>query len=148
MELLFRILNLPPFWQTFLHITAYLGAVGLGVMYMRSRHPSHIYAIWLVFSFFFFVFISIGLIAERNNVGLTELCGSYRETCTTIYNMLTDFEDELILVGILIAATIIPQVFAYILSALSGPQRRSIFGPFSKRLLGASSSSPQAFQEF
>jgi hypothetical protein len=87
---------------------------------MRSNHPSHIYAIWLVFSFFFFVFISMGLIAERNNVGLTELCGSYRETCTTIYNMLTDFEDELVLVIILIAATIIPQVFAYILSALSG----------------------------
>jgi hypothetical protein len=116
MEHSYGIPNLPPF----LLITAYLGAVGAGLLYMRDRHPTHIYAIWLVFSFFFFVFLSMGLVAERNNAGLTELCGSYKEACTTIYDMLTNFEDEILLVIILIGATIIPQVFAYILSALSG----------------------------
>jgi hypothetical protein len=73
-----------------------------------------------VFSFFFVVFLSVEVIAHKNHVELVEVCGSYRETCKTVYNSLTDIQDELELIFIFLGATLLPQLLAYLLSGISG----------------------------
>jgi hypothetical protein len=94
---------------------------GLGSLrFMHKNHPSEVYAIWLVFSFFFVIFLAIAAIAERHGVELAHVCGSYEETCRSAYAMLTNFEDEIYLVVAFTGATIAPQVLAYLLSGITG----------------------------
>lgn len=90
------------------------------IFYMRKRHPHEVYTIWLAISFFFTVILGAGIIALRNDIGLAEVCGTYKHECEKLYEVMTNEEDELKLVGVFVAITIIPQLLAYFLSALSG----------------------------
>jgi hypothetical protein len=99
----------------------FVGAVAFGnVGLILQKRPHEIHVIWLVFSFFFVVFFSVEVIAHKNHVELVEVCGSYRETCKTVYDSLTDIQDELKLIFVFLGATLIPQLLAYLLSGLSG----------------------------
>jgi hypothetical protein len=87
---------------------------------MSRQHTHEVYALWLVISFFFTLFLGLGLAAQHNDIGLTEVCGSYAKRCEQVLKALTTFQDELELVTIFAALTIIPQILAYFFSALSG----------------------------
>lgn len=86
----------------------------------RSNHSVEIYAVWYCYSFFLLLFTGLGFIAERQKKHIPELCGSYQDTCKTIYDALTNIGDELILVASFTALAIIPQLLTYLLCGLGG----------------------------
>src|SRR4051812_8498 len=115
LDLHLEVLN-PIYWA---FVSVIYGGMCLSILYMRKRHPHEIYVIWLVASFFFTIFSGAGIYAHHHDIGITSICGSYRDSCSQAIQMLMNFEDELRLVTIFIAITIIPQVLAYLLGALS-----------------------------
>jgi hypothetical protein len=90
------------------------------ILYMRRWHAPKVYVSWLVFSFFFSIFIGPAFYADRHGIGLEEVCGDYEKRCAEIIAGLTSFEHEIGLLAILIGITVVPQLLAYCLSALSG----------------------------
>jgi len=104
-----------------LDLVAFASALFYGNFVLRNKHPNEVYAIWLVFSFMFCIFLPLAWYAEsRPNAELVDACFSYKETCRGIYKTLTDVEEELKLVGIFVAITIAPQILAYILAGVWG----------------------------
>lgn len=88
-------------------------------MSVRGYH-SEVYLIWYINSFFLILFYGLGVIAAQNNVGITEVCKPYEETCRSAYEYLTNIRDELTLIAAVSALAIGPQVLTYVLSGLSG----------------------------
>jgi hypothetical protein len=87
----------------------------------RNGYAHEIYLIWYINSFFFVLFYGMGIIAGQNNVGLMEVCGAtYQSSCQSIYNYLTNVEDEVRLIAAVTALALGPQFLTYILSGLFG----------------------------
>jgi len=87
---------------------------------LREKHAGEIYLIWYINTFFFLLFLGIGVVAEKQNARLTEVCGSYEWACNTVYDYLTDTRGEISLIIIGVGLAIGPQVLTYLLSGLSG----------------------------
>jgi hypothetical protein len=87
---------------------------------MARRWPRETYLVCFIYSFFFLLFLALGIAAHKIGVGVTELCGSYSGTCKWIYNTLTNVEEEVLLVEIVLAAIIGPQILTYFISGLFG----------------------------
>ena len=98
----------------------FASALFYGNFVLREKHPHEVYVIWLVFSFLFSIFLPIAYIAEINNTELIAVCKSYRETCKTIYEMLTNVWEEVRFILIFAGVTIAPQVLAYLLAGVWG----------------------------
>jgi hypothetical protein len=88
----------------------------------------------------YLLFLGLGIVAQRNYIGITELCGSWEPTCKTIHHTLTSFKDE---VYLLIAITVLgigPQLTAYAVGYLGRRAHPHSLGN-SNRLFGGASSS-------
>jgi hypothetical protein len=85
-----------------------------------QRRAAEIYVIWYINSFFFLLFYVVGLFTEIKGVGLLSVCGSYKDACNYVYGMLTNADEEMILMLILFGLALGPQMLAYLLSGLSG----------------------------
>jgi hypothetical protein len=60
--------------------TYVFGAISLlvladSIFWLRRDYPKDIYAIWYVFSFFFLLFISLYLFAEKDGKAVTDVLG-------------------------------------------------------------------------
>jgi hypothetical protein len=100
-----------------------IGSVALvaAIYSMASwRYDREIYLIWYIESFFFLLFYGMGVVAEKRDAHLTDVCGAYEQTCKSIYEYLTNVDDEIRLILIVAALAIGPQVLTYFLSGLSG----------------------------
>jgi len=51
---------------------------------------------------------------------LRRFCGVYEDTCKSIYHSLTDVDDEALIIAVVAALVIGPQLLTYLLSGLSG----------------------------
>jgi hypothetical protein len=91
-----------------------------GNLVLRQKHPHEVYVIWLVFSFLFSIFLPIAYIAETTHTDVDGVCTTYLVTCAKIYEMLTDFDDEVKFLFIFAAVTVAPQVLAYLLAGVWG----------------------------
>src|SRR5262249_23664640 len=87
---------------------------------LRKKHAGEIYLVWYINTFFFLLFLGIGVAAEKQGTRLTEVCGSYEDACKTIYDYLTNTRGETSLILIGVGLAIGPQVLTYLLSGLSG----------------------------
>ncbi|BBB94830.1 hypothetical protein BE61_02400 [Bradyrhizobium elkanii USDA 61] len=87
---------------------------------LREKHAGEIYLVWYINTFFFLLFLGMGVVAEKQSARLTEVCGSYEKACETIYVYLTDTRGEIGLIVIGVGLAIGPQVLTYLLSGLSG----------------------------
>jgi multisubunit Na+/H+ antiporter MnhC subunit len=105
---------------TLLQFCVYLFFLISSLYVLKDEHSRQIYAIWYINSFFFLLFLGMGVVAEKRNIHLVEVCGSYKDTCEMLYEYLTNTDDEIAVVLILTALAIGPQVLTYILSGLSG----------------------------
>jgi hypothetical protein len=90
------------------------------IAFMRKAHSGEIFIIWYILSCFFVLFLGLGIIAETNKIGLTEVCGPYEATCKSIHRYLTNLDDELNLISAIAVLTVGPQFLTYFLSGLSG----------------------------
>ncbi|MDF0584741.1 hypothetical protein [Bradyrhizobium yuanmingense] len=97
---------------------ALLLAVALAVL--RKTHAAEIYLIWYIHSFFFIVFTALHFYSYDKHFFVYQVCGSYEESCKSIYDYLTNTRGEIELVVILTSLAILPQLLAYLLSGLSG----------------------------
>jgi hypothetical protein len=99
-------------------------AIGVTVFYaasrLRKQHAGELYLIWYFNSFFFFLFFTLEVVAAKNNIRLTEVCGPYEDSCKFIYDYLTNAKNELILIGAIAGVFIGPQLLTYILAGVSG----------------------------
>jgi hypothetical protein len=107
-------------YTTLLKFGMYLFFIISAIHALKDKHAREIYVIWYINSFFFIFFFGMGVVAEKKNIRLLEVCGSYEETCETIYDYLTNSDDEIALVLIFTAPAIGPQLLTYVLSGLSG----------------------------
>ena len=87
---------------------------------MKERYAANIHLIWYINSFFFVLFLGLGIAAEKNNTTLFEICGSYDANCKAAFEMLTNFRDEVYLIVAVTGLAIVPQWLAYTLSGFSG----------------------------
>jgi hypothetical protein len=87
---------------------------------LRRNHAAEIYVIWYLNSFFFVLFFGMGVIAEKKNKRLEEVCGAYESTCKTIYDYLTNIVDEVIIVAVFTGLALLPQILTYLLSGVYG----------------------------
>jgi hypothetical protein len=87
---------------------------------MDLGYAREIYLIWYLNCFFFVLLFGMGLIAEKKNVHLTAVCGSYESTCHFVYDMLTNINDELALLGAIFVLAVIPQLMTYFISGVFG----------------------------
>ncbi len=106
--------------QTIQYLIIFLGVMIGSIYLLRERHSTAIYTVWYVYSLFFVLFFGVHYIAADQHVSLVKICGSYEVTCASIYNALTNVDDELSLIAITIALLVVPQVLTYVLSGLSG----------------------------
>jgi hypothetical protein len=91
------------------------------ILRLRRQFPHDIYAIWYVFSFFFLLFFSLYLFAEKDGKAVTDVLGpSLAPTLNAAYGYLTKVDDELWLVGAIVYLGIFPQLLTYLLGGLSG----------------------------
>jgi hypothetical protein len=90
------------------------------IFILRKTHAWEIYMVWYVYSFFFVLLSCMQAVAEYNNSSLTEVCGSYEETCKWLYDLVTNDNDEFILVATVLVLVIVPQLVTYVFSAASG----------------------------
>ncbi|MGY4257685.1 hypothetical protein ACVI1L_004753 [Bradyrhizobium sp. USDA 4516] len=95
---------------------------------MRRNYPHEIYAIWYIFSLFFLIFFALYVVAEKKGQRVTEVLGpSFVETLQAIHGMLTNVQDELLLVGTIVYLGVAPQLLTYVLSGLSGSATAPIY---------------------
>ena len=85
----------------------------------RGR-ATDIYVIWYINTFFFLLFYGLGVATKLQGVSLLDVCGSYKDACSLVYDMLTNSEHEFLLFYVLIALALAPQILTYLLSGLSG----------------------------
>src|SRR5437016_4716816 len=91
------------------------------VLALRQHHSQEIYAIWYVFSLFGLIFLALHVAAEREGKEVTDILGpSWSTTLKVVYRSLTEFTDELLLVGAFVYLAIGPQLLTYFLAGLSG----------------------------
>jgi hypothetical protein len=87
---------------------------------LRKDHIGEIYAIWYGFSFFFILFLGISLVARTYGVSLADVCGSYKNTCNTLFESLFDIKSELLFLAAFIILVIGPQILTYIILGFFG----------------------------
>ncbi|NOJ40897.1 hypothetical protein [Bradyrhizobium australiense] len=135
---------------------SFLGFMALSIAVLARDHAHQIAIIWYINTLFFVFFVCIGFAAESSNVRLTEVCGSYEDTCKHIYKMLISLDDEVNLLLFGLALAIVPQLLTYVFGILSGsaatPRYVSLAGKiafwswikFIAGLAGISSAAPFA----
>lgn len=94
--------------------------IGAANQLLKAKHTHELYVIWYINSFSFVLFFGMGFIAEKKNKHLEEVCGSYENACKSIYDYLTGFEDEIIIVSAFTALALLPQLLTYLLSGIYG----------------------------
>jgi len=105
--------------QLFILVVALVALVTMAGA-LRKECPQQIYVIWYITSFFFLLFLGLEITAEKHQMHLVQVCGSYEETCKFLYGYLTNLDDELTVLGIVTALAIGPQLMTYVLSGISG----------------------------
>ena len=106
--------------EPFLQIGFHLFLIYSAIQLLKTNYAREIYLIWYYNSFFFLVFFGMALVAEQRKVPLTRVCEPREATCKAIYDYLTNIDDELSLVAVIVALSIGPQLLTYLLSGLSG----------------------------
>lgn len=87
---------------------------------LRKKYAGELYLIWWVNSFFFLSFFALEVVAVKNSIRLTEVCGAHEETCKSIYDYLTNAKDEFILIVAIVGLFVGPQLLTYLLAGISG----------------------------
>jgi hypothetical protein len=88
---------------------------------LKYRHSGEIYVIWYIFFLLFLLFFLLYIFAENSGKEVTDVFGpALSGILKFIYSSLTNVDEELGLVGILVYLGVGPQLLTYILSGLSG----------------------------
>jgi hypothetical protein len=99
-----------------------LGFLAAQVYELSQDHPGEVYGIWYFFSLLFLIFVALYILAEwLCKKEVTEVLGEFLAPAFKwVYDALTNFQGELILVAAFVYVAIAPQVLTYLLSGFSG----------------------------
>jgi hypothetical protein len=88
---------------------------------LREQHAGELYLIWYINSLFFLLFLALEIVAAKNSVLITEVCGdAYKFACASVHEYLTDAKQEFILIGAIVGVCVGPQLLTYLLAGLFG----------------------------